>query len=208
MNGLVSVVKVWRRRMWPSQRPRSPVISWTSLLFQACQHFLQRFQRLFSWKLHVWFVVGRELQAGYDPHNMFVQAWKNEKHWRGNQSADLFVKIWHLSPSFSLFYALKLNPKSVVAPSFWLEPLTRRGSHYWTVQNEMIREKWKRERERDWGESLSEGPIRKSLHESKSRVSDRERFREQEGQIRHVKTSVTLKDSRHGAVTVKGFSSR
>lgn len=146
MNGLGSVVKVWRRRMWPSQRPRSPVISWTSLLFQACQHFLQRFQRLFSWKLHVWFVVGRELQAGYDPHNMFVQAWKNEKHWRGNQSADLFVKIWHLSPSFSLFYALKLNPKSVVAPSFWLEPLTRRGSHYWTVQNEMIREKWKRER--------------------------------------------------------------
>lgn len=57
------------------------------------------------------------------------------------------------------------------------------------------------------GGSLSEGPIRKSLHESKSRVSDKERFKEQEGQIRHVKTSVTFKDSRRGAVAVKGFAS-
>lgn len=36
----------------------------------------------------------------------------------------------------------------------------------------------------------------------------RERLREQEGQIRHVKTSVTFKDSRRGTVTVKGFSPR
>lgn len=75
----------------------------------------------------------------------------------------------------------------------------------------MIREKQKKRRERERyrgeGERLSEGPISKSLHESKSRVSDTERFREQEGQIRHVKTSVTLTDSRRGAAAVKGFSS-
>lgn len=35
-----------------------------------------------------------------------------------------------------------------------------------------------------------------------------ETLREQEGQIRRLKTSVTFKDSRRGPAPVKGFSSR